>query len=224
MTEDDVKRIIKEMTEKREEPAPSDIASIIAQANREAIKEALDEREAEEAAEAELRDQIREELKAELKEELKAELEAEAAERAKKKAEDDEDEEDMMGDGKKKKRKGMKGKRWEVADDASREEIEAAYEARAEVIEQFRSLLPKDYDTKGKSVHEVLVAAAGTEIEDAEERSEDYLLGRLEIIVERRQDAGEQHRAGGEDPSDPSERPVNIIQFGERRRSASAAG
>ena len=69
-----------------------------------------------------------------------------------------------------------------------REQIEADAEKRAELIASVRSaeLLPKDFDTKGKTVKEILVAAAGDEVKDAIDRSEDYLEAKVEGIIERR--------------------------------------
>ena len=64
--------------------------------------------------------------------------------------------------------------------------IDAGIEARSEVMELCRDLLPEGFDPKGKSNKDVLVAAAGTEIEKAAERSEDYLRAKLEDIAARR--------------------------------------
>ena len=69
-----------------------------------------------------------------------------------------------------------------------RERIEADAEKRAELIASVRSaeLLPQDFDPKGKTVKEILVAAAGDEVKDAADRSEDYLEAKVEGIIERR--------------------------------------
>ena len=69
-----------------------------------------------------------------------------------------------------------------------RAEHEATVEARVDALTRFRSLLPTDFDHKGKSVKDILVAAAGDEVKDAEKRSEDYLLAKVEGILERRGD------------------------------------
>ena len=61
-----------------------------------------------------------------------------------------------------------------------------AADARAELILSVKPLLPKDFETRGKTNHEILVAAAGDEITGAEERSDDYLMAKLEGIAERR--------------------------------------
>ncbi len=60
-------------------------------------------------------------------------------------------------------------------------------EQRAELIVNVRSLLPQDFDTADKSMKEILVAAVGEEVEDAEGRSEDYLQAKVEGILERRE-------------------------------------
>ena len=69
-----------------------------------------------------------------------------------------------------------------------RAQIEADAEKRAELIASVRSaeLLPKDFDPKGKTVKEILVAAAGDEVKEAAGRSEDYLEAKVEGIIERR--------------------------------------
>ena len=54
-----------------------------------------------------------------------------------------------------------------------------------------RDLLPKDFDRKGKTTKDILVAAAGDEIPDAAERSEDYLQAKIETILERRKPDGQ---------------------------------
>lgn len=70
-----------------------------------------------------------------------------------------------------------------------RAQIERDAEARAELIVDVRDLLPDDFDTDGASRHDILVAAVGDEIDNAAERSEDYLLAKVEDIVARRADA-----------------------------------
>ena len=64
--------------------------------------------------------------------------------------------------------------------------------------------MPTTYDFAGKSRHEILVAAAGDEVERADERSDDYLHAKIETILERRANAGrqndgvtQQNRTGG---------------------------
>ena len=91
------------------------------------------------------------------------------------KAEDDEDEETMAK--------------------KAAEEAEARAEARADLLVLVRGLLPKDFETRGKSAHEILVAAAGDEVANAADRSEEYLLAKVEDIAQRRADAEAKNRA-----------------------------
>ena len=69
------------------------------------------------------------------------------------------------------------------------EQILAASSERAELILSVNDLLPDDADTRAMSNHDILVAAAGEEVENAAERSEDYLRGRIEEILRRREAA-----------------------------------
>ena len=64
-------------------------------------------------------------------------------------------------------------------------------ERRADLLTLVSDLLPKDFDRKGKSTKDILVAAAGDEIPDAAERSEDYLQAKIETILERRKPDGQ---------------------------------
>ena len=64
-------------------------------------------------------------------------------------------------------------------------------ERRADLLTMVADLLPKDFDRKGKTTKEILVAAAGDEIPDAAERSEDYLQAKIETILERRKPDGQ---------------------------------
>ena len=68
---------------------------------------------------------------------------------------------------------------------------EESAERRADLLTMVSDLLPKDFDRKGKSTKEILVAAAGDEIPDAAERSEDYLQAKIETILERRKPDGQ---------------------------------
>ena len=83
---------------------------------------------------------------------------------------------------------------------------------RAELLLTVHPLLPADTEIRGKSSHELLVLAVGDEVTGAQERSEDYLLAKVEAIAERRAAA-----AGGTTivpakgaPSAASATPVNI--------------
>ena len=105
-----------------------------------------------------------------------------------------------------------------------RAKLEANAEARADLIVQVRELLPDDFDTKGKTRHEILVAAAGQEVEDAEKRSEDYLLAKVEGIAERRQSATSKTstRSTVVKPNTRSKGPVNINRLISRRKAQAA--
>ena len=67
---------------------------------------------------------------------------------------------------------------------------------RAELLLTVNPLLPKDTDIRSKTNHELLVLAVGDEVKDAANRSEDYLLAKVEAIAERRDAA-----AGGAAPA-----------------------
>ena len=104
-------------------------------------------------------------------------------ERAKAKKDDfppgDDPEEDMMGKGKKKRED-------EPDAETTEAQVQDMAEARADLIVRVRSLMPEAFEFKGKSTHDILVAAAGEEVERAEERSDDYLMAKVEDIVDRR--------------------------------------
>lgn len=109
----------------------------------------------------------------------------------------------------------------EVKVTEDRASIEAAAQDRAELIVEVRALLPDAYEAKGKTVKEILVAAAGTEVEDAENRSEDYLRAKVEGINERRAEAakrggGSGGGGGGGAPAPPA-RP-NMMRMIEQKR------
>ena len=120
-------------------------------------------------------------------------------ERAKDKKDDmppgDDPEEDMMGNMKKKKRED------EPDAESTEAQVQEMAEARADLIVRVRSLMPDDFEFKGKSTHDILVVAAGEEVERAEERSDDYLMAKVEDIVERRAkaDASNAKINGGND-------------------------
>ena len=107
-----------------------------------------------------------------------------------------------------------------------RQQILADAEKRAELIVETKPLLPEDFDVAGKSVKEILVAAAGDEIDDAESRSEDYLLAKVESFIERRSDVG-QTRTRSEPPVQsqrnvPSASRININRIVADKRMAQA--
>ena len=88
-----------------------------------------------------------------------------------------------------------------------RSQIQTDAEERAELIASIRSanLLPEEFETKGASVKDILVAAAGKEVSDAEKRSKDYLLAKVESIIERREKAVPTPTPGnGHVPATPS--------------------
>lgn len=70
--------------------------------------------------------------------------------------------------------------------------VERLASERADLLVMTSGLLPKDFVPAGKSRKEILVAAAGDDVTNAAERSEDYLLARVEMISERRAAARKQ--------------------------------
>ena len=68
----------------------------------------------------------------------------------------------------------------------TQEDVEKRASARVALLRQVDGLLPDGFDTTGKTDKEILVAAVGDEVENAADRSEDYLLGRIEEIAQRR--------------------------------------
>ena len=71
------------------------------------------------------------------------------------------------------------------------EKFDVEVRQRADLMIQVGPLMPKDYDFAGKTRHEILVAAAGDEVVDAANRSDDYLHAKVEGIIERRKNAGQ---------------------------------
>lgn len=88
--------------------------------------------------------------------------------------------------------------------ETERAAIEAEASERADLTIQFRDLLPEDFDYKGKDKKAILVAAVGDEVEEADKRSEDYLLAKAEIILERRNLAAQQQQAAGQRELNPN--------------------
>ena len=115
--------------------------------------------------------------------------------------------EERMGDKKKEggnpfaKKKAEKADKAEDEDDEetmakkAAEEAETRAQARADLLVLVRGLLPKDFETRGKTDHEILVAAAGDEVADAADRGAEYLLAKVEDIAKRRADAESGKRA-----------------------------
>ena len=89
------------------------------------------------------------------------------------------------------------------------EEAEIRAEARADLLVLVRGLLPNDFETRGKSDHEILVAAAGDEVATAADRSTEYLLAKVEDIAQRRADAEGKNRSTA-----PSSNPQRSISGG----------
>ena len=110
------------------------------------------------------------------------------------------DDKEKMGD---KKKMGDKEKAEGDDDDDDDARADAAAEERADLLLLVRDLLPEDFSTRGKGAHEILVAAVGEEVKDAADRSADYLLAKVEAIVDRRSDAGKQ-RSGKPSSKAPS--------------------
>ena len=99
-----------------------------------------------------------------------------------------------------------------------RVDMEHAAEQRAELITMVKPVLPADFEIRGKSTKELLVAAAGDEIEDAENRSDDYLLAKVEGIMERLAAASNGAAGGGT----PAGRPTSRAGQPQLRRPVSA--
>ena len=99
---------------------------------------------------------------------------------------------------------------------------------RADLIVQLRSLITDGVELRGKTNHEIMVLAAGDEIENAEKRSEDYLLAKLEGILERRE-AATGGAAGGK-PAPLADNPtmrrgrVSIHRIVEQKRAKARGG
>ena len=85
----------------------------------------------------------------------------------------------------------------ETQTEEERKAFEAEAERKADLRVTFASLYPEGFDARGKSSKELLVAAVGTEVEGAENRSEDYLLGKAEAILERHAEALKNAPNGG---------------------------
>ena len=73
----------------------------------------------------------------------------------------------------------------EDAEAKAREADEYA-EKRADLLVMVRGLIADDAETNGKTNRELLALACGNEVKDADERSEDYLLAKVEGIIARR--------------------------------------
>ena len=110
---------------------------------------------------------------------------------------------------------------------AKLEELEANAESRADLIVMVRELLPEGTEVKGKSKKDLLVLAVDKEVEDADKRSEDYLLAKVEGIIERRSEASKgtpsTHRISPGIPgSGQVAGPVNLLNLPRPSKGADA--
>ena len=199
--QDLVKRSVTEALAKRSDPAAPPDAAAIATAVSGAIGTAL--------ADMPTAESVREQVDAAL-------AKRDEAEAARAKAEDE------------KAAMKKKAKDDEEMAKKDRAKIEADAEFRAELITMCRSadMFPKDFDPKGKTRAEILVAAVGDEVTDAAKRSEEYLFAKVETIAERRAAAAK----GNPTPANPGApaagggvSPVNMTRFIEQKQARRAA-
>ena len=115
-----------------------------------------------------------------------------------------------------------------------REEAMAEAEARADMLTAMKPILPEGFETRGKSVKDIMVAAVGDEVKNAQDRSEDYLLAKAEDIMARRSAAPNANRSQvpPHQPAQPAQNredgamsdSFNVIRFIEQRNARKAAG
>ena len=108
-------------------------------------------------------------------------------------------------------------------DDGSRAAtFDAEVQARADLIVQVQPLMPKDYEFAGKTRSEILVTAAGDEVPNAAERSDDYLHAKVEGILERRANVQGQRQDTTQRANDNASGvgPVNLTRMIEQKRQA----
>ena len=100
--------------------------------------------------------------------------------------------------------------------------FDAEVQARADLIVQVQPLMPKDYDFAGKTRSEILVAAAGDEVPNAAERSDDYLHAKVEGILERRANVQGQRQDTTQRANENASGvgPVNLTRMIEQKRQA----
>ena len=185
-----VSRAVTEALEKRSDPAAPVDAATIATAVSGAVGTALADMPTAES------------VRADVEAALKLRDEAEQARMDDKKKMDDE-------------KMAMKKK---AKDDE--EDMKKKADDRAELLITVKPLLAEGTETRAMTNHELLVAAVGDEVSGAKERSEDYLLAKVEAIVERRAAA-----AGNPIPVKPgapaqNTSPVNMTRFIEQRNQA----
>ena len=93
------------------------------------------------------------------------------------------------------------------------QEAEAKYELAASA----RELLPDDFDVKGSKVRDILLAAAGDEVEDKDKKSDDYLRASVDGILARRREAGQGGAPSGSGPA-PAMRASSVYDLMARKR------
>ena len=110
----------------------------------------------------------------------------------------------------------------ETAAEEQRAQAEEDTEKRADLLVMIKPLLAQDVETRGKSNKELMVLAVGDEVEDAENRSEDYLQAKIEGIVELRNAASEasQKPVANRQKSNASGGKVNVIKMISQRSQA----
>lgn len=85
----------------------------------------------------------------------------------------------------------------EENDEDIEEKVNTLANQRAALIAQTRELVPEGLDIDKMSNREIRLAAIGSELPDAESRSDDYLTASLDQIVQRRQEAAESRSGQG---------------------------
>ena len=100
--------------------------------------------------------------------------------------------------------------------------FDAEVQARADLMVQVQSLMPKDYEFAGKTRSEILVTAAGDEVPNAAERSDDYLHAKVEGILERRANVQGQRQDATQRAGDNANGvgPINLTRMIEQKRQA----
>ena len=80
------------------------------------------------------------------------------------------------------------------------EQMREEAELRADLLGGARQFLPAEFDTKGATDHEILIAAMRGTVQDAENKSAEYLRARMDIEVERRASEGTDSQGRVVDP------------------------
>lgn len=189
------------------------------------IKEQLAKRGEGEVDTAALAASIRSSLDAEIEERVDSVVEKKVAEmREKMEAAQTEAEEERAKAAKKAKEEEEAEEKRKKKADEDEKMMKKRAEDRAHLLVTLTPLLDDDLDTRELSDKDLLVKAVGDEVKDAEERSEDYLLAKVEGILERRKEANQPPAPGG----NPAPAPAagggvpNVIRMVERRSFAQA--